>query len=81
MKIDLSPEMERYVEEQLASGRYASADELIAEALILLRSAERELAASQDDLRSEVDAGLRDIEEGRVSPWSLQDLLQEVRAR
>jgi putative addiction module CopG family antidote len=42
MKISLSPDVERLIAEELHSGRYQSADEVVREGLELLREAERQ---------------------------------------
>jgi putative addiction module CopG family antidote len=66
MTIKLSKAHERYIREQLATGKYASAEEVIAHALTVFRKVERILPAAQDDLRREIDIGLRDIRQDRV---------------
>lgn len=42
MKISLSPEIERRIAEQVRSGRYRSADEVVREGLELLQEREKE---------------------------------------
>ena len=58
----LTPDLEEFVRTELARGRYNSADDLVREAIALLRDQERRA----DELRKELDAGLRDIEQGNV---------------
>ena len=58
----LSPDLEEFVRKELARGRYTSADDLVREAIALLRDQEWRA----DELRRELDAGLRDIEQGNV---------------
>ena len=41
MNVSLTPELERFVQEKVHSGRYISASEVVREALRLLRSEER----------------------------------------
>jgi antitoxin ParD1/3/4 len=83
MTIKLSKAHERYIREQLATGKYASAEEVIAHALTVFRKVERILPAAQDDLRREIDIGLRDIQQGRVLDWDAESvkrvLLQKTR--
>ena len=78
MEIKLAPEAERYVAEKVRSGRYASADEVIAEALRVLRNVEAEWPGADDDLRREIDMGLRDVEGGRVGEWDLEEMKKRV---
>lgn len=58
-EVSLTPEMERFVEEQVRSGRYASANAIMEAGLRLLREEEEEL-------RREVRVGLDQIERGQV---------------
>jgi len=78
MRIKLSKAHERYIREKLASGAYASEDEVIAHALTVFRKVEHILPAAQDDLRREIDLGLRDIQQGRVSNWDAGSLKREL---
>lgn len=81
MSIKLPADLERYVAEKMSSGQYASIDELIAQALLVLRNVERVLPSAEDDLRREIDLGLQDIEEGRVSEWDVEELKEHIRRR
>ena len=54
----LPPELQHFVEQELASGRYRSRDEVICEGLRLLR--ERRLY----ELRREIDVGLEQLDRG-----------------
>jgi antitoxin ParD1/3/4 len=58
MSSPLPPELQHFVDRELASGKYRSADEVICEGLRLLR--ERRLY----EVRKEIDAGLRQLERG-----------------
>jgi antitoxin ParD1/3/4 len=78
MTIKLSKAHERYIREKLAHGDYTSADEVIAHALTVVRKVEQILPAAQDDLRREIDMGLRDIQEGRVSTWDAGSLKRDL---
>ncbi len=81
MTIKLSKALERFIREKLETGAYASADEVIAHALTVFRKVEHVLPAAQDDLRREIDMGLRDIQQGRVSNWDAESLKQELLQR
>jgi antitoxin ParD1/3/4 len=66
MNISLTPELERWIEQKVESGRYSSASEVVREALRLFEEHEllkqRQIAAVQE----KIDRGLRDLDEGRV---------------
>jgi putative addiction module CopG family antidote len=74
MTITLTPELEAIVTEQLATGQFASADEVIAFALKHTRQQYEELKA----LIAEGDA---DIQNGRVAPLDASASLGAIRAK
>jgi antitoxin ParD1/3/4 len=55
--INLTPQMDRFVEERLQNGQYANASEVIRAGLRALEGDEREEAAKIDALREAIDAG------------------------
>lgn len=61
MNVSLTPELEKLVAEKVASGGYASASEVIREALRLL--CERD---QLNQLRREVRQGLEQLDQGRA---------------
>ena len=71
MQERLSPEVDQLIREQMASGQYASENDLIQQAIQALRWQKQEVAAIQ--------AGIDDMETGRVIP--LHDFDREFRAR
>jgi antitoxin ParD1/3/4 len=66
LTVSLTPELEEFVSARVGSGRYASASEVVREALRLLE--ERDLArqAMLDDLRQRIAVGVRQASEGRL---------------
>ena len=56
----LAPEVDRLIREQMATGQYASENELIAQAIAALCRENQEVAAIQ--------VGIDDMEAGRVAP-------------
>ena len=79
MQIKLPVDLDRFVRAKMASGRYASVDALVAEALSVMRHVEQVRAGADDDLRREIDLGLDDIEHGRVSAWDVEELKEYIR--
>jgi len=75
--MQVQAEWEEYVAEQVKSGRFASAAEVIADALGLQRDDYRKLQA----LRREVQKGLDDIEAGRISHATADDIIARVKQR
>ena len=81
MALKIPPDLQQYLDEKLASGEYASPDEVIAHALKVMRRIEEWLPSAQDDLRREIQIGLDDIEAGRVSEWNVEEMKQKLRRR
>ena len=69
MNVSLTPELEKIVAERVGSGRYASASEVIREALRLLEERDQ-----LNQLRQEVRLGLEQLEQGRHRPLDDQAL-------
>ena len=63
MKIALKPEYEAFIQDQLASGRYAALDDLIGEAILLLMQREQHLA----ELRQKIVVGTEQIRNRQVT--------------
>lgn len=62
----LPKELRSFVTDQLGSGRYETLDELLAEAVRLLREQEAFLDQHSDEIRSELAAGIAEAERGEV---------------
>ena len=71
MSIDLAPDVWNEIQRQLASGAFATADDVLREALAALRSHEREVVAIQE--------GIDDMEAGRVR--SIREFDSDFRRR
>ena len=56
----LPPDLEQFVLDQLASGKYQSSADVLCDAVRLLRERERRLT----ELRSEIDQGIKQLETG-----------------
>jgi antitoxin ParD1/3/4 len=64
MDVRLTPELERLIHDKVATGLYASQDEVIREALRLLRDRDELRLLAIDDLRREVQKGLDQLDRG-----------------
>jgi antitoxin ParD1/3/4 len=62
MQIDLRPEHEAFIQNQLAIGRYNTVDELLGAALTLLSQQDAQINA----LRQQIAIGTEQIRQGRV---------------
>lgn len=69
MNVSLTPELEKIVTERVTSGRYASASEVIREALRLLEERDQ-----LNQLREEVRLGIEQLDRGQHRPLDDQTL-------
>jgi putative addiction module CopG family antidote len=76
----LPADLEQFMEQELAAGKYASGEELVAEAVRLLRERERRVK----ELREEILPALERLDRGEYMEYdegSLRDLIDDVKAR
>ena len=69
MNISLTPQLEKLVQDRVRSGRYTSASEVMREALRLLEAHDQEREARLAQLRTDVHAGLQQLDAGEASPF------------
>jgi antitoxin ParD1/3/4 len=79
MTIHLSGDREQLVRALIQSGRYASEDEVIDQALRLLQ--ERDDQAKLAVLRREIAVGIEQADRGELEPFDPQATLARVRSR
>jgi len=77
MEIRLSPEVEAVVERDMASGRYASVEEYIAEAVAMLHERQQWLVETRDEQREGLEAAWQEAERGEL--MSLDDFREEMK--
>jgi antitoxin ParD1/3/4 len=83
VEVTLSAELEDLVNERLASGKYASADDVITEALLLLRRRDA-FPKAEETLRAEIQIGLDQLDSGRATVYDqggLKALFDEIKAK
>ncbi|WP_413160586.1 type II toxin-antitoxin system ParD family antitoxin [Capilliphycus salinus ALCB114379] len=82
MSLSLTPEVEQAIEEQVRSGRYQSANEVVQEALRLLKERDRALNEKRlEELRQKIAVGTEQISKGKVTDGEvvMENLLQKIR--
>lgn len=72
----LPPDLEAYVEQQLASGQFGSRDELTIEAVRLLR----EVHERRRQLKSDIQAAIDEADRGLSRPFDLEAIKAELNA-
>jgi antitoxin ParD1/3/4 len=78
MKITLPPEMASYLQEQLATGHYASPEDFLREALALLKARDELRHQKLQLLRKELQVGLDQVERGECAPLDMEQLWRRV---
>ena len=77
MNIPLTPELERLVNDEINTGDYKSASEVVREGLRLVRLRREKLAA----LKGELQIGIDDIESGRHCEYSsVEEVFDDIEA-
>ena len=71
MQITLSPELERFVQQEVAEGKYASAEEALADAVDYLRW--------RSDFQKKLQIGLDQAARGELIPG--EEVFAEIRQR
>jgi antitoxin ParD1/3/4 len=75
MNVSLTPELEKFVADTVATGRYSSASEVVRASLRILVEEERWKAYAQE----KIAAGLEDFAAGRIV--SEEQLLKDLKQR
>jgi putative addiction module CopG family antidote len=68
----LPPDLGQFVEQQVAAGRYQSEQDLVTDAVRVLR----ELETRQERLREDVRQGMEQLEQGEFCEYDLDELRQ-----
>lgn len=75
MNVSLTPELEKLVKDEIKSGDYKSASEVVQEGLRLVRLRRQKLAT----LRREIQIGIDEIERGDYREYaSVEELFEDI---
>ena len=82
MMVTLTVEQEKFIAEQVNSGHFRSAADVIAQSLGMLRAQEEFIRSNATELREKIASGLEQIQrgevvEGRVAIQNLRNKLHE----
>jgi antitoxin ParD1/3/4 len=78
MNVSLSAELAHFVEEEVASGDYVSASEVVRDALRVMRRDREVEDVKLHLLRQAIDVAMQQAERGEFSDRSIDDIAQEV---
>lgn len=67
MNVSLTPELEKFVQGKVSTGRYTSASEVVREALRLLEEHDKVRASQIGEFRAEADRRLASLDRGEGS--------------
>jgi antitoxin ParD1/3/4 len=79
LNISLPKALEDRVREQVASGRYGSASEVVREALRLFETYQQIQSSNLSQLQAEIAKGMKDIESGRVKKMDIDAIKRKAR--
>jgi|GEM_PF-990476 len=66
LKVSLPPDLDKFVESKVASGRYQSASDLIRDGVQLLKDRELSRQAALDEVRQKIGVGLAQAARGEL---------------
>ena len=80
--VTLPPELEAFIEERVASGRFPTAGEAVREGLRLLEAREQEREAVPTELRREIEIGVEQAKAGKLRDGRafFEQLRQKIRS-
>ena len=83
MNVSLTPELEKFVADKVATGRYTSASEVVREALRLLEREEKSRAQQIAEFNRELDARIASADRGEfvTAEESMQRIREKSAAR
>ena len=81
MNVQLTPELEKFVEERVEAGQYADASDVVNQALEVLKEQEEFTPEHEAYLRREVRRGLEQLDAGQSAAFEAKKIIVEERQR
>ena len=81
MNVMLKPELERFIDEKVKAGHYADANDIVNEALEVLKEQEEFSAEQVTYLRRELGRGVDQLDQGHCAQFDAQKIIAEERDR
>jgi antitoxin ParD1/3/4 len=75
--IRLSPEMQKFVDEKVRSGQFASASDVVNDALFVLQAQDELSPEDVDELRAEIAVGVEQADRGELVEFSAESIIAE----
>lgn len=80
MNVSLTPELEVFVNQKVASGMYQTASEVVRDGLRLLRERDELHQSKIEELRKAIALGQEEADRGEVGPLN-EETIQRLKAR
>jgi antitoxin ParD1/3/4 len=81
MNVSLTPELERLVNDKVATGLYTSASEVVREALRLLKEQDEIRTVTLQELKRDITAGLDQLDRGQSAALDMAAIKAKARNR
>ncbi len=81
MYVQIKPEHEKFVREQVSTGLFADESDVVHEALEAMRMNEEYTTEQISQFRQAVAQGLGDYEAGRIVPFDAEKMISEERRK
>ena len=81
MTISLNAELQRFIEQKVKSGEFASADEAVNRLLSFVRERDEIAGPELEGLRREIAVGLEQAQRGELEDWDPDGVWEEVERR
>lgn len=79
MDVSIVPHLQRFVDDEIRAGRYATPDEVINSALAHLAIHNQFSADEIEELKSELSIGVEQADRGEFADFSAEDITREGR--
>lgn len=80
MNVSLTPQLENYVKQKVATGMYNSVSEVMREALRLLEERDALKATKLEALQKDIQLGIAELDRGEGTPLNMDDIKEKARA-
>lgn len=80
-QFNLPPDLQQFVDHQVNSGKYSSSVEVVHEALKVFREHERVRQSQVDELRSEIQIALDELDRGEGERLDIEAIKRELRTK
>ena len=81
MTLSLSPDLQKFVAEKVRSGQYDSPEEVVREALALLKAQDDLTPADLDDLRRMLAPAIAEADRGELTPLDMDEVKRKAEAQ